>query len=106
MQEQNIIQLSSKNFFGYKQKILIVLLFFFLKKNVNIWRVALLGPDESPCSSFLYYLSITFSNDYSSVPPDIKFVYPPFHLNITEQGQICLAELHQAYRSHFHVFDL
>lgn len=76
------------------------------QKNVNVWRVTLLGPDQSVYEKRWWYLSVEFPNRYPYQSPLIYFVSPPFHLNISEEGTICMDELGERYSHTFHVIDL
>lgn len=75
-------------------------------ENFNIWKVFLLGPDGSPYSKRWFYLSASFSQFYPNQCPSISFVLPPYHMNISDLGTICLDILGEGYDPHYHVLDL
>jgi ubiquitin-protein ligase len=77
-----------------------------IEEEYNIWRVLLLGPNDSPYQNRWWYLSISFSPGYPSYPPLILFVHSPYHYNISEQGTINLDLLDQNYNRNFKVYDL
>ena len=46
------------------------------------WRVTLFGPRDTPYNGGIFFLTLTFSYDYPSRPPEVKFVTPIYHLNV------------------------
>lgn len=79
---------------------------FTFKDNIDKWRVLLRGPDGSPYKDRWFYLTIEFPEQYPSAPPTIRFVQPPYHVNISDTGFICLSNLDINYRADDTVHDL
>jgi ubiquitin-protein ligase len=77
-----------------------------IEKEFNIWKVLLLGPNDSSYQNRWWYLSISFPYGYPSFPPLIVFVHPPYHYNISDQGTINLDILDQNYNRNLRVYDL
>lgn len=70
-----------------------------LKDKVDVWRVLIKGFEGSLYEKKWFYLIIEFTPEYPAHYPFFRFVYPPFHPNITDQGRICLDSIDQNYRS-------
>jgi ubiquitin-protein ligase len=74
--------------------------------NYKVWRVALLGSHNSEYQNRWWYLSIEFTDRYPYQAPLIHFVFSPFHINISEEGTICMDALSEGYSHVFHAIDL
>ena len=61
--------------FGYEK-------LFFLKK--------LLSPESTPWEGGSFQLTLTFTAEYPTKPPEVKFVTQIFHPNVYNDGRICL----------------
>ena len=55
-----------------------------------LWRATIIGPDQSPYESGIFFLNVTFSYNYPFKPPKIKFLTKIYHPNINSNGNICL----------------
>lgn len=77
-----------------------------VSQNINVWKVALRGPDQSPYQNKWYFLSITFPPNYPYTVPLIYFVLPPYHMNVADDGTICLDELGEKYDTRYYLIDL
>ena len=42
----------------------------------------LFGPRDTPYNGGIFFLTLIFSYDYPSRPPEVKFVTPIYHLNV------------------------
>lgn len=64
------------------------------------YRAIIKGPENTPYYGFNFELNVRLSDNYPLEPPKIKFVTPIKHININDQGDICLDILKKpAWRS-------
>lgn len=57
--------------------------------NINLWKILLLGPKETPYENGLFLLYAQFPGDYPFKPPEVRFITPIYHCNMNMQGRIC-----------------
>lgn len=67
--------------------------------NIFDWTATLIGPEGTPYSGGLFYLTIHFSTNYPFKAPDIRFTTRIYHPNINETGQICIDILKNEWSS-------
>ncbi|KAH0362627.1 hypothetical protein KCU65_g7918, partial [Aureobasidium melanogenum] len=56
------------------------------------WVARIGGPQSSPYAQGTFDVEIAFEEDYPRSPPRITFLTPLFHPNVSEKGEIRLAE--------------
>ncbi len=54
------------------------------------WQAEIKGPENTDYSGGMYYLDITFPEEYPMVPPQVLFLTPILHPNIDSAGRINL----------------
>jgi ubiquitin-conjugating enzyme E2 D len=58
--------------------------------NIMRMTVTMLGPDETPYAKKNYKLTVNLPYDYPFSPPEVKFTTPIKHVNINDNGDICI----------------
>jgi ubiquitin-protein ligase len=76
------------------------------RDQIDVWRVLLRGPDESVYRRQWWYLTIEFPRGYPHTPPLIRFVHPPFHPNVSNEGSICINTLAKGYRRDSKIYEI
>ena len=61
----------------------------FEENNYYRWRFTLIGAEDSIYCGGLFYLEITFPNDYPETSPKIRFLTPIYHLNVNSSSNAC-----------------
>jgi ubiquitin-conjugating enzyme E2 D/E len=54
------------------------------------WKATIFGPEGTPYYEGIFELDIKFTNEYPFKPPQIYFITPIYHCNISTSGGICL----------------
>lgn len=54
------------------------------------WTCLMIGPEGTPYSNGYFRLTIDFYDDPPTKPPEIKFITKIYHLNIYNDGHVCL----------------
>ncbi|CAF1301241.1 unnamed protein product [Rotaria sp. Silwood1] len=62
---------------------------FTVSKNIAFWKVILKGPEETPYQGKFWMLFVEFDSHYPNCPPNVRFVTPIYHVNISGDGKIC-----------------
>ena len=72
----------------------------------NEWRVLLKGPPKTNYANLWYYLFITFPEQFPYLPPNIRFITPIYHINITEEGGFTHGFINKIFKKDETVDDL
>jgi ubiquitin-conjugating enzyme E2 A len=54
------------------------------------WTAIMFGPDDTPLEGGTFQLEVTFTEEFPTKPPHVKFLNKMFHPNIYLNGEICL----------------
>ena len=73
---------------------------------VDQWRVFLKGPIGTPYEGKWWYIFVTFPDTYPDAPPVFRFISVPYHINISNEGRICMNTINQDYLSTTNVMEL
>jgi len=62
----------------------------FNDQNARNMKATIYGPSETPYEGYEFDLEITLMEDYPRSPPNVKYLTRIQHLNVNEQGDICV----------------
>ena len=65
--------------------------------DIRSWTATITGPQDTPYYGGLFFVRIEFPEDYPESPPKMKMMTPIYHMNIAEDGEICLNILKKGY---------
>lgn len=57
------------------------------------WVGHIVGPPDSPYQQRVFYIAIVFPENYPLMPFQLSFTTPLFHPNVSDEGNVYLAEL-------------
>ena len=57
----------------------------FNEDNIFEWKISFLGPRVTPYRGGIFYLKIIFPEDYPQTKPEVIFLTPIYHLNVSYQ---------------------
>mmetsp|Transcript_21752 Transcript_21752/g.49506 ORF Transcript_21752/g.49506 Transcript_21752/m.49506 type:complete len:176 (-) Transcript_21752:85-612(-) len=61
-----------------------------MKDDIMCWQAVMFGPDDTPWEGGTFQLEVTFTEEFPTKPPHVKFITKMFHPNIYNNGEICL----------------
>ncbi|CAE7415738.1 ubc-1 [Symbiodinium natans] len=74
--------------------------------DIMSWTAVMFGPDDTPWEGGTFQLEVTFSEEFPTKPPHVKFLTKMFHPNIYNNGEICLDILQELARMCVFVYDV
>lgn len=54
------------------------------------WTAVMFGPDDTPWEGGTFQLEVSFTEEFPTKAPHVKFLTKMFHPNIYNNGEICL----------------
>ncbi|KAG2524279.1 hypothetical protein BBO99_00004378 [Phytophthora kernoviae] len=63
--------------------------------NLMMWNAGIPGKTGTDWEGGVYKMSLSFSDDYPSKPPLVKFTPPLYHPNVYPSGTVCLSILNE-----------
>jgi len=60
------------------------------KDDIMCWTAVMFGPDDTPWEGGTFQLEVTFTEEFPTKAPHVKFLTKMFHPNIYNNGEICL----------------
>jgi ubiquitin-protein ligase len=79
---------------------------FVCEQDIGQWRVLLRAPENTCYGGWWFQLFIIFPPLYPGNAPIIRFLAPPYHVNIDDLGWIGLPPLHECYDDYLNILDL
>ena len=64
-----------------------------INNDVFHWQITMLGPQDTPYSGGLFYLTAEFPDNYPDSGPEVKFKNKMYHLNVSNNGHVCINTL-------------
>jgi ubiquitin-conjugating enzyme E2 D/E len=74
--------------------------------HLDQWRVIIKGTDGTPYANKWWYMYVTFPDSYPISPPVFQFVSVPFHMNVSQEGRVCLNLIEKGYMASAPVVEL
>ena len=70
------------------------------ENNFNVWKVSMLGPQNTPYQGGVFIIKVYFPNEYPSKGAEFRFTNKIYHLNVdwknqNSLGHICLSSLNE-----------
>ena len=60
------------------------------EKDITKWVATIFGPEKTPYENGIFKMEIEFTKEYPFKPPNVRFITPIYHCNISSTGAICL----------------
>ena len=61
--------------------------------DIRNWKCVIFGPYNTPYKGGVFYVNITFPQDYPNVPPKVRFITPIYHVNVSSNNNSLNSEL-------------
>jgi ubiquitin-protein ligase len=71
-----------------------------VEEMIDVWELTI-RVSQPGCiyAGFPWKITVDFTAGYPNEPPKIRFTHPPYHINVADDGEICLAILTTQYRA-------
>eukprot|EP01022_Parablepharisma_sp_SALTPOND_P012918 TRINITY_DN1681_c1_g1_i1.p1 TRINITY_DN1681_c1_g1~~TRINITY_DN1681_c1_g1_i1.p1 ORF type:complete len:941 (-),score=113.11 TRINITY_DN1681_c1_g1_i1:7817-10639(-) len=63
--------------------------FFPSENDPRYWKLIMIGPSGCPYEGYTFVLSMQFPIDYPFRAPEVRFITPIYHCNVSKTGKIC-----------------
>jgi ubiquitin-protein ligase len=74
--------------------------------DISNWRIVMEVPEGTRYPNLWFQLHLQFPALYPGNGPLMRFVDPPYHVNISDEGRIILPQVQEYYEDSLHVFDI
>jgi ubiquitin-protein ligase len=74
--------------------------------DINQWRIFLQSRDDSSYGGKWWYMTVSFPPAWPTEPPIFRFISIPYHMNVSEEGRVCLNAIERGYVPRALVIDL
>ena len=75
-------------------------------RDFNEWKLFVASPAESVYGNVWWSMSVVFPPEYPNLPPLFRFVSDIHHVNVSDDGRVCLYELNDGYNAKKTVWSL
>jgi len=74
--------------------------------NIGFWKVVMQGPPRSPYADGVFVLTVEMTSRFPLAAPEVRFITPILHPNITKHGRICHPIFDREWRPNIHVYEV
>uniref|UniRef100_A0A6C0LUE2 UBC core domain-containing protein n=1 Tax=viral metagenome TaxID=1070528 RepID=A0A6C0LUE2_9ZZZZ len=72
-------------------------------RTIYNWKAVIYGPEKSLYDGYSFELDILLPQNYPEKPPIVKFYTPILHVNVNNEGDICLDILKNEWKSSLNI---
>jgi ubiquitin-protein ligase len=79
---------------------------YLLEHDIFEWKVFIEGPGDTPYGGHIWPLGVIFGDGYPAEPPLLRFSTIPYHMNVSEDGIVCISIVTTQYVQTVAVSDI